>query len=73
MVDEYLEGTLRTMEPVLLNSTARVRGDIHTPSLSIRDGAVFEGNSYFLAPDIYSEICPVESESDAQMAMAARV
>jgi len=37
IVDGYLEGNLRAIEHVVLNSKARVAGDIHTPSLSIRD------------------------------------
>jgi cytoskeletal protein CcmA (bactofilin family) len=73
IIDGYLEGTLRATEHVVLNSTARVAGDIHTPSLSMKDGAVFEGNSYFLERRIYSEICQVETESEAQMAMVAGV
>jgi len=73
IIDGHLEGTLRATEHVVLNSTARVAGDIHTPSLSIKDGAVFEGNSYFLERRVYSEICQVETESDAQLAMVAGV
>jgi cytoskeletal protein CcmA (bactofilin family) len=73
IIDGYLEGTLRATEYVVLNSTARVAGDIHTSSLTINDGAVFEGNSYFLERRIYSEIYEVEGESDAQMAMAVGV
>ena len=73
IIDGHLEGTLRATEQVVLNSTARVAGDIHTPSLSIKDGAVFEGNSYFLERRVYSEICQVETESEAQMAMVAGV
>ena len=61
IIDGYLEGNLRATEHVLLNSNARVSGDIHTPSLSIRDGAVFEGQSFFLERLIYSEICKLES------------
>jgi len=40
IIDGYLEGNLRAIEHVVLNSKARVAGDIHMPSLSIRDGAV---------------------------------
>jgi len=47
IIDGYLEGNLRATEHVVLKSNARVAGDIHMPSLSIRDGAVFEGNSFF--------------------------
>ena len=69
MIDGYLEGNLRATEHVVLNSNAKVAGDIHTPSLSIRHGAVFEGNSYFLEPGIYSEICKVGTDVEASLAM----
>jgi len=69
IIDGYLEGNLRAIEHVVLNSKARVAGDIHTPSLLIRDGAVFEGNSFFLEPRIYSEICKAETDVEASLAM----
>ena len=69
IIDGYLEGNLRATEHVVLKSNARVAGDIHMPSLSIRDGAVFEGNSFFLEPRIYSEICKAETDVEASLAM----
>jgi cytoskeletal protein CcmA (bactofilin family) len=72
IIDGCLAGTLRATEHVVLGSTARVTGDIHTPSLSISDGAVFEGQSYFLERGIYSEICKLESNSEVPLVMAAR-
>ena len=69
IIDGYLEGNLRATEHVVLNSNAIVAGDIHTSSLSIRDGAVFEGNSFFLERLIYSEICKVETDVEASLAM----
>ena len=69
IIDGYLEGNLRATEHVVLKSNARVAGDIHMPSLSIRDDAVFEGNSFFLEPRIYSEICKAETDVEASLAM----
>jgi cytoskeletal protein CcmA (bactofilin family) len=71
VIDGYLHGELRATEYVVLGPTARVYGDIHTPSLSIKDGAVFEGNSYFLERRIYSEICKSENNPEVELAMAA--
>ncbi|HEY6806405.1 MAG TPA: polymer-forming cytoskeletal protein [Pyrinomonadaceae bacterium] len=71
IIDGYLQGDLRATEYVILNPTARVYGDIHTPSLSINDGAIFEGNSYFLERRIYSEICKLENNHEVELAMAA--
>jgi cytoskeletal protein CcmA (bactofilin family) len=72
VIDGYLQGDLRATEYVILSPTARVYGDIHTPSLSIKDGAFFEGNSYFLERRIYSEICNIENNPEVELAMAAR-
>ena len=69
IIDGYLEGNLRATEHVVLKSNARVAGDIHMPSLSIRDGADLEGNSFFLEPRIYSEICKAETDVEASLAM----
>jgi cytoskeletal protein CcmA (bactofilin family) len=73
IIDGYLAGTLRATEHVVLGSNSRVTGDIHTPSLSISDGAVFEGQSYFLERGIYSEICKLESDWEVPLAMVAAV
>ena len=59
-IDGFLEGSLRATEEVVLNRNARVAGDIYTPSLSIKDGAVFEGKSFVLekirSADDYSNV-----------------
>lgn len=67
LIDGYLEGNIWATEHVMLDSNARVAGNIHTPSLSIRDGAVFEGHSVLLermGGNDLSEICEVESKAD---------
>ena len=48
LIDGHLEGNIMASEHIVLDSNARVAGNIHTPSLSIRDGAVFEGHSFLL-------------------------
>lgn len=54
-IDGLLEGSLRATEEVVLNRNARVAGDIYTPSLSIKDGAVFEGKSFVLERNYSAE------------------
>lgn len=65
IIDGHLSGTLRATEHVLLKSNARVYGDIHTPSLTVNDGAVFDGSSYFLEREIYSSLQRLEPEDKA--------
>ena len=48
LINGYFDGTLRASEQVVLENKACVFGSIHTPSLSIRAGAVFHGNSVAL-------------------------
>jgi len=48
LINGYFDGTLRASEQVVIENKARVFGSIHTPSLSIRAGAVFHGNSVAL-------------------------
>lgn len=46
LINGCLEGNLRASDYVILDRNARVAGNIHTPSLTVRDGAVFEGRSF---------------------------
>jgi hypothetical protein len=41
VIDGCLEGNLKASHHVILEGNARVEGNIHTPSLTVRDGAVF--------------------------------
>ena len=70
IVDGSLEGELRATEYVVLESTARVSGNIHTPSLEIKDGAVFYGSSFFIEQGIHSAICSFETETEVPRATA---
>lgn len=71
IIDGCLEGNLKASEQVVLNSGARVNGNIHTPSLSVKDGALFEGNVFFLRRNVYSDFCGAKQEAEMTEAMAA--
>ncbi len=73
IIDGSLDGKLRATEHVVLESSARVSGEIHTPSLEIRDGAVFEGTSFFIERGRSSPICRVEAETGVLQATAVGV
>lgn len=45
MIDGYVKGQIVASTKVVLSSTARVFGNIHTPSLQIEFGAYFEGTT----------------------------
>jgi cytoskeletal protein CcmA (bactofilin family) len=49
IVDGLVRGDIKATERVELGSTARVIGNIETPSLSVQPGAVFEGHCHFVA------------------------
>lgn len=70
IIDGQLKGTLRATEHVVLKSNARVTGDIHTPSLTINDGAVFDGSSYFLERDIYTSLKRLDQDNEAMQVLA---
>jgi cytoskeletal protein CcmA (bactofilin family) len=46
MVAGRVEGNIKSDEIVEIKSKATVEGDIHTPKLSIAEGAYFEGRSF---------------------------
>jgi cytoskeletal protein CcmA (bactofilin family) len=65
-IDGYFDGNLRASEQVVLERNARVYGNIHSPVLAIRDGAVFDGNSFVSGKsgDGLSEICDFQQKPD---------
>lgn len=71
-IDGYLEGSLRATEEVVLDQNARVAGDIYTPSLSIRDGAVFEGKSFVLERAVYADLSRQNNASSDRLVGAYR-
>jgi cytoskeletal protein CcmA (bactofilin family) len=70
IIDGSLKGELRATDYVVLETTARVSGNVHTPSLEIKDGAVFDGSSFFIEQGIHSAICTVETETEVPRATA---
>ena len=50
IIDGLLCGNIHATESVELGSHAKVFGDIESPALSIKPGAVFEGQCHFLPP-----------------------
>ena len=44
VVEGALQGDVHATELVVLGATSAVQGDIHTPSLEIREGALFRGS-----------------------------
>lgn len=48
IVDGLVRGDIKATERVELGRTARVMGNIETPSLSVQPGAVFEGHCHFI-------------------------
>jgi cytoskeletal protein CcmA (bactofilin family) len=50
MVAGRIEGNIRSDEVVEIKSKATVEGDIHTPKLSIAEGASFDGRSFMRRP-----------------------
>jgi cytoskeletal protein CcmA (bactofilin family) len=75
LIDGYFDGNLRASEQVVLERNARVSGNIHTPVLAIRDGAVFDGNSFVLGSngDGLSEICDLHQQPGLSKASTAGV
>lgn len=49
VVNGWVTGNITATERVVLESEARVTGHIYTPSLSVRLGAVFDGDCLFTA------------------------
>lgn len=69
-------GDITASDHVVLESEARVTGRIRTPALSVRLGAVFDGDCLFTAPEkpLTTNRSSVEKPSDhaEQLVMSAR-
>ena len=50
IINGWVTGDITASERVVLESEARVTGQIHTPALSVRLGAIFDGECVFSAP-----------------------
>ena len=64
IVDGLVRGDIKATERVELGSTARVIGNIETPSLSVQPGAVFEGHCRFV-PATHAVNQPAPRSTDA--------
>jgi len=51
IINGWVTGDITASERVVLESEARVTGQIHTPALSVRLGAIFDGECVFSAPE----------------------
>jgi cytoskeletal protein CcmA (bactofilin family) len=44
VISGTVEGNIHAAEQIVLHKSARVNGDLHTPSIVVEEGAVFNGN-----------------------------
>ncbi|SRR6266550_3392232 len=51
IIDGFVTGNITASERVILESDARVRGQIFTPALSMRLGALLDGDCLFVVPE----------------------
>ncbi|MGH9932975.1 MAG: bactofilin family protein [Pyrinomonadaceae bacterium] len=77
VINGWVTGNITATERVVLESEARVTGQIHTPALSVKLGAVFDGECLFSPPEHSFGVAgsPWEERSDdfEQLAVAAGV
>src|SRR6266851_5455755 len=55
IIDGSVTGNITAKERVVLESDARVKGQIFTPALSMRLGAILDGDCLFVTPDRQTE------------------
>jgi len=55
IIDGSVTGNITAMERVVLESDARVKGQIFTPALSMRLGAILDGDCLFVTPERQTE------------------
>src|SRR4029077_581896 len=51
VINGWVTGNITATESVVLGSEARVTGQIHTRALSVRLGAIFDGECLLIAPE----------------------
>jgi cytoskeletal protein CcmA (bactofilin family) len=56
VINGWVTGNITATESVVLESEARVTGQIHTRALSVRLGAIFDGECLFSAPENSSAV-----------------
>ncbi len=76
VISGWVTGDITASDHVVLESEARVTGQIRTPALSVRLGAVFDGDCLFTAPEkpLTTNRSSAEQRSHhaEQLAMGAR-
>ncbi|MEL7017104.1 MAG: polymer-forming cytoskeletal protein [Pseudomonadota bacterium] len=65
-IDGRVTGTITATQRVILNETAIVEGDLHSPSVVIEEGAVFNGKSSMPSPDQQSTSSTTEISETAK-------
>lgn len=75
VISGSVTGNITATERVILESEAQVRGQIHTPALSVRLGAIFDGDCVLTAPAHHAKVEQRSEETHSgaleYMAMAA--
>lgn len=51
MISGAVEGNVHASRQLVLHKTARLQGDVETPSITVEEGAVFNGNLKMSRPD----------------------
>ena len=64
IINGSVTGNILARERVILESNAKVTGQIHTRALSIRLGAIFDGDCFFLQAEQFSDAFTLEEESE---------
>ena len=54
IIDGSVTGNITASERVVLESDARVKGQIFAPALSMRLGAILDGDCLFVVPELHS-------------------
>ena len=79
IIDGSVTGNITASERVVLESDARVKGQIFTPALSMRLGALLDGDCLFIMPELYSgenadiELCAIPVEDPVESAEVSLV
>jgi cytoskeletal protein CcmA (bactofilin family) len=79
IIDGSVTGNITASERVVLESDARVKGQIFTPALSMRLGALLDGDCLFIMPELYSgenadiELCAIQVEDPVESAEVSLV
>jgi cytoskeletal protein CcmA (bactofilin family) len=79
IIDGSVTGNITASERVVLESDARVKGQIFTPALSMRLGALLDGDCLFIMPELYSgenadiAFCAIQVEDPVESAEVSLV